>query len=190
MQNKKLTFSPLTPENWQDFETLFGEKGACGGCWCMWLRLKRSEYEAQKGEGNRRAMKALVESGKTPGILAYHNAEPVAWCSISRREEYSVLSRSRNLKPIDKEPVWSIVCFFVAKSYRRKGVTNALVHAAVNFAKQQGAKIVEGYPIDPVNNNYPEVFACPGLFSAFQKTGFIECARRSETRPIMRYFIE
>ena len=67
----KLKFFPVTKDRWTDFETLFGERGACGGCWCMFWRLTRKEFDSQKGEGNRKAMKAIVESGKIPGILAF-----------------------------------------------------------------------------------------------------------------------
>ena len=105
-----MEFHPLTAERWADFEELFGPKGAYGGCWCMWWRLSRREFEDQQGEGNRRAMKAIVESGHVPGILGYLDGKPVAWCSVSPREQYASLNRSRILKRIDDTPVWSIVC--------------------------------------------------------------------------------
>ena len=88
-----LDFHPVTPERWSDFETLFGERGACGGCWCMWWRLKRSEFEKQKGEGNKRAMKKIITSGEVPGVLAYKDGQPVAWCSVGPREVFSALGK-------------------------------------------------------------------------------------------------
>lgn len=182
----QLEFKPLTPERWEDFEELFGKRGACGGCWCMWYRLKRSEYEVQKGEGNRRAMKSLVDSGKVPGLLAYSEGRPVGWCSVAPREEFSVLARSRILKPIDDTPVWSIVCFFVDKKYRQQGVSIALLEAAADFVRAQGGRVVEGYPVEPKKKPMPPVFASMGLASAFRQGGFKEQARRSDTRPIMR----
>jgi hypothetical protein len=118
-----LEFHPLTRERWSDFEELFGPRGACGGCWCMWWRLKRSKFEVQKGEANRRAMKAIVESGEVPGLLAYVQGKAVAWCSVAPRGHYSALQRSRILKPVDETPVWSVVCFFVIRGYRRKGIS-------------------------------------------------------------------
>jgi len=78
--NSGITTHPLTPERWPDFETLFGPRGACGGCWCMWYRMKRSDFEKQKGEGNRQIMKNLVDSGEIPGILAYNDNQVIAWC--------------------------------------------------------------------------------------------------------------
>jgi GNAT superfamily N-acetyltransferase len=185
-----MEFYPLTPDRWPDFEELFGVRGACGGCWCMWWRIKRSEFEREKGEGNKNAMKAIVDSGTIPGILAYDGKKPVAWCSVAPRDEFSVLARSRILSPIDSHPVWSVVCFFVGKNYRYKGLTVKLLKAAIEYVKENGGKIVEGHPIEPKRKPWPAVFASTGLFAAFKNAGFKECTRRSETRPIMRYYIE
>jgi GNAT superfamily N-acetyltransferase len=156
----------------------------------MWWRLKRSEFERQKGEGNRRAMKRVVDSGEIPGILAYAKGQPIAWCSVAPREAYPALGRSRTLKRFDDEPVWSIVCFFVAKPFRGKGITGKLLRAAIEHVQKQGGKIVEGYPVEPKKDKIPDAFAYMGLASAFRKAGFVEVVRRSETRPIMRYDIE
>jgi GNAT superfamily N-acetyltransferase len=184
-----LEFHPLTPERWADLEKLFGKHGASGGCWCMWWRLKRSEFVKQKGEGNRKALKKIVESSKIPGILAYTNGEPIGWCSVAPRESYPTLERSRVLKRVDDKPVWSIVCFFVAKQFRHKGVTVALLKAAIEHVKKHNGKIIEGYPVEPKKGYTPDPFAYTGLASAFRKAGFEEVLRRSETRPIMRYII-
>jgi GNAT superfamily N-acetyltransferase len=156
----------------------------------MWWRIKRSEFEKEKGEGNKNAMRSLVWSGSIPGILAYDGKKPVAWCSVAPREEYSVLARSRVLSPIDSHSVWSVVCFFVEKNYRNKGLTVQLLEAAIDYVNENGGKIIEGYPIDPKRKPWPAVFASTGLFTAFKNAGFKECVRRSETRPIMRYYIE
>jgi GNAT superfamily N-acetyltransferase len=177
---------PLTPDRWSDFEELFGARGACGGCWCMWWRRKRSEFEKHKGAGNRRAMKKIVESGEVPGLLAYLDGRPVAWCALAPRETYPVLEGSRVLAPVDSRPVWSVVCLFVARPWRRKGVSAQLLRAAARYAFQHGARIVEGYPVEPKKGTIPDAFAWTGLPSAFQTAGFVEVARRSPTRPIMR----
>ncbi|MDD2695522.1 MAG: GNAT family N-acetyltransferase [Anaerolineales bacterium] len=184
-----LSFHPVTPERWGDLETLFGKRGATGGCWCMWWRQARSEYDANKGEGNRQALKAIIDSGEVPGILAYHGKQPVGWCSLAPRTTFSALERSRVLKRVDDQPVWSIVCFFIARSHRRQGVTLGLLQAAVEYARQQGAAILEGYPVEPKEGQTADVFAFTGLASAFKKAGFVEVLRRSPTRPIMRYVI-
>jgi GNAT superfamily N-acetyltransferase len=182
-----LEFHPLTPERWQDFATLFGDRGACGGCWCMFWRLKRSEFVRQKGDGNRDAMHALVEGGEAPGILAYEAGVPVGWCAVAPRERYPALGRSRVLKPLDDTPVWSVSCLFVAKGHRHRGVSVALLRAAVEHVRRQGGRCVEGYPVEPKTESMPAAFAWTGLVSAFRRAGFVECARGSPTRPIMRF---
>jgi len=181
-----LEFQTLTPARWGDLETLFGPRGACGGCWCMSWLLTRKAFVEQKGEGNRRAFRALVESGAEPGVLAYADGKPVAWCAVGPRERYVRLERSRTLARIDDKPVWSIVCFFVAKAVRRSGISVALIKAAAEFAAACGAAIIEAYPMEPYAASMPAAFAWTGTVSAFRRAGFVEVARRSRTRPIMR----
>jgi GNAT superfamily N-acetyltransferase len=185
-----LAFAPLTPARWADFEELFGERGAIGGCWCMWWRLKRTEFERLKGEGNKQAMRKIVESGQVPGLLAYEGRKPVGWCSVAPREDFPVLQRSRTLKPVDGTPVWSVTCFFVAKGYRGIGMNSRLLRAAVEYVRDQGGQVVEGYPIVPRKEQVPVVFAFTGFASVFEGEGFVEVLRRSETRPIMRLCLE
>ncbi|MDD3643237.1 MAG: GNAT family N-acetyltransferase [Candidatus Krumholzibacteria bacterium] len=179
------TYHQLTIDRWEDFERLFGERGACGGCWCMWWRVQAKEFEKNKGSGNRRAMKRIVDSGTVPGILAYSGGEPVGWCSVAPRGDFPRLERSRILAPVDDRPVWSIVCLFVAKGWRRRGVSAGLVGAAVKYARSMGGTIAEAYPVDPGDTPMPDTFAFHGLASTFVKAGFAEAARRSKTRPVM-----
>jgi len=167
---------PLVAERWADLERLFGARGACGGCWCMTPRLPRKTYEAQKGAGNRRAMRALVDAGPPPGVLGYVGDEAVAWCAIEPRERFVQLSRSRILAPVDDAPVW-----------RGRGLQRPLVEGAVRWARSRGARLVEAYPIEPAGDRrVPSVFAWTGLASPFTAAGFVEVARRSPTRPILR----
>ncbi len=185
-----LEFHPVTTERWKDLEKLFGPRGAIGGCWCMWWRIKRVEFEQQQGEGNHEAMCSIVQSGKVPGILAYSAGEPIAWCSVAPREDFPVLDRSPKLKRVDDQPVWSIVCFFVAKDSRVQGLSSKVLQGAIDYASQNGARIVEGYPIEPKKDRTPEIYAFTGMVTTFKKVGFQEVARRSAFRPIMRYYID
>jgi GNAT superfamily N-acetyltransferase len=189
-QELELVFHPVTPDRWDDLEQLFGPRGAIGGCWCMWWRIKRKDFEQQQGEGNHDAMCSIVDSGKVPGILAYSDGAPVAWCSVAPREDFPVLDRSPILKRVDDRPVWSIVCFFIAKDYRHQHLSSRMLKAAVDYAAQHGARIVEGYPITPKKDQAPDIYIFTGLESTFVKAGFVEVARRSEFRPIMRYSLE
>ncbi len=182
----RLHFKPLTIARWNDFEELFGERGGCAGCWCMFWRLDHATFERQKGAANRKAMKRIVAAGEIPGILAYVNSKPIGWCAVAPRDKYFRLERSRVLAPIDGEKVWSIVCLFVERSFRRRGISSALIRAAGEFVGERGGKMVEGYPIEPRKGSAPDAFVWTGLASAFRRAGFTELERRSPTRPIMR----
>ena len=155
----------------------------------MFWRVPRKQWDANKGAGNRAAFKRIITLGGRPGILAYTGKEPVGWCAVAPREEYIALQHSRILKPVDKKPVWSISCLFVKKAYRRKRISAQLLRAAVEFAKKQGAEVVEGYPVEPTMEKMPDPFLWHGVPSAFRAAGFREVLRRSKTRPIMRYEI-
>jgi GNAT superfamily N-acetyltransferase len=183
------TVRPLTPERWPDFEALFGPRGAYGGCWCMFFRLPRKDFTAgcaDRGAGNRRAMRALVRGGAVPGLLAYDGEVPVGWCALAPREDYGGLARSRIAKPIDDRPVWSATCFFVARTHRRRGVTVALLNAAAKHVAAQGGRILEGYPTTGSTGAWADVTAYHGTVAAFEKAGFKEVARPSRTRAVMR----
>ena len=181
----RLAFHPATPDRWSDFATLFGENGACAGCWCMWWRRPRSEWTRGKGSGNRAAMRAIITRGEEPGILAYEGDRPVGWCAVAPRAAYPGLARSRVLKPVDEQPVWSVTCFFIARDYRKRGVSRALLRAALEFVRARGGRILEGYPVE-ADGEQPAAWVWTGLAAAFRGAGFTEVARRSPTRPIFR----
>jgi GNAT superfamily N-acetyltransferase len=126
-----------------------------------------------------------VKAGAVPGLLAYGGGAPVGWVAIEPRESYPRLGRSRILAPVDGRPVWSITCFFVARPQRGKGVTRALIRAAVRHAKAHGARLVEAYPVD-LRARVADAWAYTGAASTFLALGFEEAARRSRTRPIVR----
>ena len=186
--SSKMSYRPLNKDSWLDFENLFGERGACAGCWCMYWRLPRSQYEAQKYEGNRLAMKQLVDSGVTPGIMGYvpDHLKPVAWISVGPREDYPSLKRSRILKPVDDLPVWSVSCLFVDKRFRELGISTQMIRYAIDFVGENGGQVLEAYPVEPRKDRMHDAFAWTGLASAFLAAGFHEVARRSDTRPVMR----
>jgi GNAT superfamily N-acetyltransferase len=180
---------PVTPDRWQDFEELFGPSGQQGGCWCMWTRQANREFDERKGEPNREAMQDLVATGPPPGLLAYIDGAPVGWVAVGPRESFSRLGRSPVTKPVDETPVWSVTCFVIDRSYRRRGVASALLDAAINFAADAGAAAVEGYPVEARSDAMPDIYAWMGLAEMFEQAGFDEIARRSETRPLFRKWL-
>jgi len=198
MPQPAFEFHPLTADRWSDFEKLFGPKGAYGGCWCMWWRISRKEFEQQQGDGNRRAMKQLVASGQVPGILAYSacsssgepSGEPIGWCSVAPRSCFASLNRSRVLKKLDETPVWSIVCFYIDKSHRGEGLSLALIKAVLEYVRQQGGQVVEAYPTLPKEKRLPPFSSYMGLRSTYEQAGFVEVARPSKSKVIMRFYLE
>lgn len=180
---------PLDKSRWKDFEKLFGDRGACGGCWCMAWRLNAKEFEKEKGAGNKKAMKRIVDSNELPGIIGYLNKEPVGWCSVAPREKFIRLEKSKVLAKIDDKPVWSITCFFITKAFRRQGLSTELLKGVIKFCRKKNVRILEAYPAEPYAKNIPAAFAWTGIPSAFEKAGFKVVERRSPKRPIMRYYL-
>jgi len=152
----------------------------------MAWRLEKAAFEAGKGARNKSRMKALVRRGAIPGVLLYAGDEAIGWCSIARRSEYLRLANSRVLAPVDEVDVWSIVCFFVKRGWRRQGMSRTLIRATIDHVRAQGGGVLEAYPV-AVTKSTPDPFVWVGLASAFEKEGFVEVARRSESRPIMRF---
>jgi GNAT superfamily N-acetyltransferase len=151
----------------------------------MWWRATSAEYTVLRGQGLRDRMRALVEAGREPGLLAYRDREPVGWVSVAPRTDYPRLERSPKLRPVDDTPVWSIVCFYVAAGHRRDGVGTALLAAAERHARARGAQVVEGYPIDTSGGRRDGASLFTGVLDTFEKAGFVEIARRGG-RPIVR----
>ncbi len=151
----------------------------------MWWRLPHAAWQQGKGAGNRRALRRVVATGPPPGILAYADGQPVGWCAVAPRAAYPRLARSRALAPVDDAPVWSLTCFFVARPWRGRGLTRALLDAAAADVRRRGGRVLEGYPIER-SARTADAFVYTGLASTFRRAGFHEVARRSRTRPIMR----
>lgn len=176
---------PVTPGRWADLEQLFGPRGACAGCWCMFMRLPLAEFRRGKGAGNRRALRSLV-GRRPPGLIAYAGREPVGWVAVAPREDYARLAASRVLAPVPGDGVWAAPCFFVKAAHRGSGLSAALLAAATEFARKSGAESLEGYPNANRAEKQPAAFVWTGFESTFKRAGFSEVARRSPSRPILR----
>ena len=136
----QLTIRPLTPDLWPALEDLFGKKGACNGCWCMYCRIG-AEYRKRPAARNKAAFRRIVECGPPPGLLAFHGDQAVGWCQLTPRDDLPALDRSWRLKRVDELPVWALSCFYVRIGYRRQGVTQALIAEALKVAKRsEGAR--------------------------------------------------
>ncbi|MBK7966196.1 MAG: GNAT family N-acetyltransferase [Bacteroidetes bacterium] len=185
-----ITIEPLTKKNWEKFLALFGEKGACGNCWCMYYRLNKSDFQEGKfDEGNKQAMKELVFSNQPTGVLALYDGRAIAWCAFAPREDFAKLKKSRVHKPIDEKKVWSVPCTFIHKDFRRQGVSVALLKGLIEYAKNVNIKIIEAYPTIPTQEKLPDSFAWIGLYKSFERAGFKIVDRTSKHRPMVRFVL-
>ena len=189
-----LDVAPLTPERWDDIVELFERPGAsvARGCWCMFYR-ERGKTVAEPGltarESRKRALQALVDRGVVPGLIAYRGGRPIGWISLGPREDYAKLARSPVMKPVDQAPAWSIVCFFIDSRERGQGVAEALLKAALAWAREQGVTLVEAYPVDRAVDSArrgSDDSMWFGAMSMYDAAGFREVARRKPTRPVVR----
>lgn len=167
---------PVTADRWPDLVQLFSSKGDAASCWCQWYRVPPKTFTANGTEGNRHAMELLVAANNEPGLICYEEGKPVGWVSVAPRREFARIETKAASGVVSDEGVWSVVCFFIAAGNRGQGVATALLSAAVEFAREHGAKVLEGYPIDrgsPISNSD----AYTGVPSMFMKQGFREVGR-------------
>lgn len=181
-----LGFWPVTPERLPDLERFAARHGKFRYCACMRWRMTSTQFRDSTPPERLAALTALVLAGTPIGILGYAMDEPVAWCSVAPRETYAALERYRALPRLDAAPVWAIACFFVASAYRRQGVTHALLHAAVEYAHSEGARIVEGYPVEPGSPSYTYM----GSPQTFRRAGFRDVTPPGQSRLVMRWEAE
>jgi ribosomal protein S18 acetylase RimI-like enzyme len=186
----KLTVLPLTPQRWPDLAAIFGARGCsiARGCWCMAYRRSGSwnpRPGTRRADANRAELKGIVDAGRSPGLIGYRGNVPVGWISLAPREEFAKLARSPVMRPVDDEAVWSIVCFVVPPAYRDQGVAHALLRGAIAYAREQGAKLLEAYPVDKSGRASDDTMWF-GSKSMYDRAGFEEVARRKPQRPIVR----
>ena len=178
---------PLTPERWPDFERLFTRGGPQKMCWCMWWR-NPPQAERTSAE-NKASMAQIVATGREPGLLAYDGDEAVGWIAVAPRSDVDArfTPRARVYRKLDDVPVWAVTCFFIRRDHRGRGVGTALLNAAVDYAFAHGAPIVEAYPLIPVEGQpVSEYSAFTGTLPLFLKVGFVEAARPTANRAIVR----
>ncbi len=174
-----MEINPVTGDRWEELAAFFGSSGAFGHCWCTWWRQTGAEFSAgieDKGAPNRALMHALVEAGSEPGLLAYRDGQPVGWVSVAPRSQYGRILRSRRIGPPAEEAadgrVWSVVCFWIPRGERGKGVANALLEGAVQHARRRGAGTLEAYPVDTAGGRHPAANLFTGTLAMFERAGF------------------
>jgi ribosomal protein S18 acetylase RimI-like enzyme len=190
----RLVVRPLTERRWQDLETIFSAEGCsvARGCWCMYYRESGRHRELPCGETlsqhRRKQLRELAGEDPPPGLIGYSGRAPVGWISLGPRSGYAKLQRSPIMRPVDDEPVWSIICFVVPGRYRGQGVAIALLDGAIKYAQRRGVRLLEAYPVDKPGRSADDTLWF-GTRSMYEAAGFNVVARRKATRPVMRRMI-
>jgi GNAT superfamily N-acetyltransferase len=180
--------APLSAETWPDLQDLFGRNGACVGCWCMWWRAGKEDYQA--GKGNRDALRALLDTDASVGLLAYggeadtDEERPVGWCAVAPRSSYPRLAKTAvGRGGSDEDGRWAVPCFFVRAGNRRRGFTDHLLAAACEHSRAHGATIVEGYPTTSQKARTDDLFV--GTKNLFARHGFVVVRQPTPKRVVM-----
>lgn len=177
-----MTCRPLTPERFPDMEQVLGDRGVARHCFCMHWRRPDGGFGDDRDNRERFADRA--SRGRPPGLIGYIGSTPVGWVQVGPREEFPTIERSRLLKPVDEVEPWSINCFVVRAGHRKKGIGAGLLAAAIDFARSEGASVIEAYPVDGERSSAVDYFT--GTLGMFDEHGFVEVIRRNDTRPIVR----
>ncbi len=186
-----LEIHPLTRDRVDDLAALFAEGGDPKRCWCAFWRVRGSGWNDWTAARNRPVVEGLAGRDPAPGLVAYLERRVVGWVSLGPREDFERLERSKVLARVDDRPVWSIVCFVVSRSVRGRGVAHALLAAAVGYARDHGATMLEAYPVDASRGRVPAASAFTGPLGMYERAGFEVVERRqwspkTPVRPIVR----
>ncbi len=175
----KLHICAIEPRHWPDFEMLFEESGGPKNCWCMiWRDYSRGEEGSDKDD-RKAGMRDRISIGMAVGLLAYLDDAPVAWCSVAPRQSFK--------KSLDGgasfvgEGRWSLTCMFIKRAHRSKGLSDRLIEGAINYARSQGATLLEAYPVAPDSPSYR---FC-GFLSQFERHGFKAVGRVGSRRNVV-----
>ncbi|MER8505596.1 GNAT family N-acetyltransferase [Mesorhizobium sp. M0199] len=185
------TIAPLVPELWADFEDLFGKQGACYGCWCTHFRLSPAARRASDRERNKDHIKARIEAGPPPGLLAFEDGRAVGWMQIGPRADVPEWNnQGRGSAPLSAadatDPdVWAISCFFIRAKARGRGLSHRLVTGGIDFARENGARLIEACPID-LSKDSRSIGLFVGSSRVFEKAGFQRLVERKPGRPLVR----
>jgi GNAT superfamily N-acetyltransferase len=190
-QANNLDVRPLTKARLSDLAALFDEGGDPKACRCAFWRVAGSGFQDWSRAKNQALLASLAGRDPAPGLVAYRDGRAVGWVSVGPREDYERLERSKVLARVDEKPVWSIVCFVVSRPLRGQGIAKALLDAAVQYARDHGATLLEGYPVDPSRGRVPAASAYTGPLAMFERAGFEVVERRqwnasTPVRPIVR----
>lgn len=171
-----LRYSPITKANWHELETFLESRGCPHYCWCMVWRNMIPKSDRSSKADKKTSLKKYVDDNLPVGFLTYNDDQPIAWCSIAPRETHRALGGDDRL-----EDVWSLTCFFIKREYRKQNLGKSLIEQAIHYAKQNGAKYLEAYPVEPTSTSYRFM----GITNQFEKAGFKYVKDAGSRRKVM-----
>ena len=187
---------PANEAAWEDLQAVFGTRGTAARCQCQRYKLApRESFRSFPVEERAHRLRAQAdcghpESDTTSGLVAYLDGEPVGWCAVEPRTAYGGLVRNARVpwegraEDKDDESVWAVTCLFTRAGHRKRGVSRALARAAVDFARERGARALEAYPMTTKNAILEELHV--GTEGVFAGAGLAEVSRPTPRRAVMR----
>ena len=185
-----ITIQPATSDRFEDVEHAFDGGGDGHGCQCQWLILTNAEWKRTDQPQRRRLLEQEIAAGPPPGFVAYVDGEAAGWVRVGPRTLHRRIARTRSIaaataEPLDDESVWTVSCFVVRREHRNQGLNAKLLDVAIDYARRNGARIIEAYPVDGDSGKHPVNDLYHGVLSTFERAGFREVARHKPDRPIV-----
>jgi GNAT superfamily N-acetyltransferase len=168
---------PASPAVWDALVDLFARRGGPDTrfCWCIFWRVRSKDFADATPAANRERLRALIEQGPPPGLVAIEDDRAIGWVGLAPRSEYGRIEHSRVIPRVGGPVPWSVSCFVVSRDARGRGIASALLAAAVEHARAAGAAAVEGYPVDPAaapGGRVRDTSAYVGTRAMFERAGF------------------
>ena len=187
---------PANEASCEDLQAIFGTRGQASRCQCQRYKLQpRESFASFPVEERAHRLRQQTECGHpasetTSGLVAYVDEEPAGWCAVEPRTAYTGLVRNNRVPWLNRaedkadDSVWAVTCLFARAGFRRRGISRALVRAAVDFARERGARAIEGYPMTTTEVISEELHV--GTRGVFAAAGFTEVSRPTLGRVVMR----
>ena len=186
----EIVIEPATSERFGDAEHALTGGGDGPGCQCQWWTLTNAEFQSSSNEERERLLEADLAASPAPALIAYVDGEAAGWVRVGPRTIQRRIARTRMIaastaEPLDDASVWAVSCFVVRKEHRGQGLNSRLLDAAVAHARQNGARVIEAYPVDPTVGAHASNDLYHGVVSVFEAAGFVEVARPKPDRAIV-----
>lgn len=192
-----LSIVPANEAGCEDLQLIFGARGTGHVCQCQRYKLQpRESFGSLPVEERVLRLREQTDCGNpdaettSSGLVSYLDGEPVGWCAVEPRPEYTGLVRVFRVPWEGRDEdradagVWAVTCLFTRAGYRKTGISRAMAQAAVDYARRRGARALEGYPIT-TKKVIPEELHV-GTEATFLSAGLTEVSRPTKRRVVMR----